>query len=164
MDNRKKAVADISEIFRFEQWLRFYFVEERGDKLYLSIPAERLEEIKTAHPTLAELAAMADGAEVDYQKSCDMVCSYVGSRLDGAKYSSALVTQILDSKGFQVEMYLFGLWIKGHEDHLDEAFRNFAEWEELYTGWKATEQVSDYTRKLMESPSQAADRGSDSVH
>lgn len=165
MENRKKAQEEICQVFRFEQWLRFYFVEERDDKIYLNVPAERLEEIKTAYPHLLELAHIANGGEIDYQKSCDMVCAYVGAHIDGPKHSTALVTNILDSKGYQVEMYLFGLWIKGHEDFLDEDFRSFSEWEELYSGWRATEQVVDYARKLMESsPTAPTAGGSNKVH
>ncbi len=164
MENRKKAQAEISQVFRFEQWLRFYFVEERDDKLFMSVPPERLEEIKASHPHLEELARIANGGEIDYQKSCDMVCAYVGAHIDGPKHSTALVSSIMDSKAFQVEMYLFGLWIKGHEDYLDEEQRGFGEWEDLYAGWKDTEQVRDYTRKLMESPPSASARDSDTLH
>lgn len=165
MENRKKALAEISQVFRFEQWLRFYFVEEREeDKLFVNIPEEHIEEIKTAHPHLVELARIAHGGEIDYQKSCDMVCAYVGAHIDGPKHSTPLVTSIMDSKDFQVEMYLFGLWIKGHEDYLDEDYRPFAEWEEMYAGWKDTEEVREYTRKLMESSPTATAPGGDTVH
>ncbi len=165
MENRRKTQEEICQVFRFEQWLRFYFVEERDDKLFLNVPEERMAEIKAAYPHLVELANIANGGEIDYQKSCDMVCAFVGAHIDGPKHSTALVTNILDSKGYQVEMYLFGLWIKGHEDFLDEEFRPFSEWEELYSGWRATEQVADYARKLMESsPAATTAGGSNTVH
>ena len=156
IEDKKKALRDVSEIFKFENWLRFYFViEQDDDTLKLEIPAERLEAIQQAHPHLYDLAKLLDGGVIDYETSVKSVCSYVGSRLDGPKYTSTLITNTFDSREFKIEMYLFDLWIKGHEGYLDEAERSFGEWQELFEGWKNTEQVREYHQKLMVSPAQA---------
>jgi hypothetical protein len=154
MDNQQKALDNIAEVFQFEHWLRFYFVmENEADKedLRLLVPDEFMSQIKTSHPHLHDLAELVNGTAVDYQASCDTVCSYVARKLEGPNQSPMLVTKVIDSREFQIEMYLFGLWIKGHEDYLDDKFRNFSEWQELYEGWKATDEVVGYRNKLISS-------------
>ena len=143
------AVADIAEVFMFEQWLRQYFVVEKDAKLFIEIPQDALKEIYEAEQHLGPLADMFNSAEIDYQKCQATVCSFVGARYDGSKYGADVIARALDSKAFKVEMYVFGVWLKGHEQYLDERRMPFSEWREMYAGWNSMEQVKEYRKKLM---------------
>ena len=147
-DQYAQAVADIAQVFMFEQWLRHYFVVEKDGKLTIEIPEADLAEIHTKHEGLSGLADMFNHDEISYEKCQTMVCAFVGARFDGSKYAPEVVARTLDGKAFKIEMYIFGVWLKGHENYLDEATLPFAEWLELYEGWKALDQVKEYRRKL----------------
>ncbi len=143
------AVADIAEVFMFEQWLRHYFVVEKDAKLFIEISQDALKEIYEAEQHLGPLADMFNSGEIDYQKCQATVCSFVGARYDGSKYGADVIARALDSKAFKVEMYVFGVWLKGHEQYLDERRMPFSEWREMYAGWNSMEQVKEYRKKLM---------------
>ena len=143
-----QAVTDITEVFMFEQWLRHYFVVEKDGTLFIEIPDEDLKEIHGKHEGLGGLADMLNHSEITYEKCQDMVCAFVGARYDGSKYGPDVVARTLDSKAFKIEMYVFSVWLKGHESYLDAEKLPFAEWTEMYAGWKSLDQVKEYRRKL----------------
>jgi len=147
----KNAIKDAVEIFQFDQWLRFYFVTDKDDRLWIEIPEDKLRKIEEAHPDLFRFADMVNNAELDYKRSQDNVCTFVAARLDGQKYESTVLPQVFDDARFKVEMYLFNVWLKMHEPHLDEAFMDFAEWMEMYEGWTSLDEVKEYRTKLLES-------------
>ena len=147
-DQYASAVADIAQVFMFEQWLRHYFVVEKDGALFIEIPQDDLKEIFEKHENLAGLADMFNHGEITYEKCQTMVCAFVGARFDGSKYGPDVVARTLDSKAFKIEMYVFGVWIKGHESYLDAQKLPFAEWREMYAGWSALDQVKEYRRKL----------------
>ena len=147
-DQYASAVADIAQVFMFEQWLRHYFVVERDGKLFIEIPQDDLTEIYAKHEGLGGLADMFNNGEISYEKCQAMVCAFVGARFDGIKYGPDVVSRTLDGKAFKIEMYVFGVWMKGHEAYLDAQKLPFAEWLEMYEGWKTLDQVKEYRRKL----------------
>jgi hypothetical protein len=146
-----KAIDDITEVFRFDFWMRFYYIFEENNKLYLRVPEEILKEIDEKNPAMTGLVEMLNNDEIDQQKSTNSVCSYVGARFDGTKFSSKIVPRVFDSKQFKVNMYLFNLWIKGHESYLESEIMSFDEWKELYEGWVSQKEVQDYIAKLQDS-------------
>lgn len=143
------AVEDIVEVFMFEQWLRHYFVVEKAGRLFIEIPQEELKAIYAKHEHLAPLADMFNAGEIDYQKCQATVCAFVGARYDGAKYGPEVISRALDSKAFKIEMYVFGVWFKGHESYLDAERLDFAQWREMYAGWNSMDEVKEYRKKLM---------------
>jgi len=147
-DQYAQAVADIAQVFMFEQWLRHYFVVEKGGKLFIEIPEDDLAEIHAGHDNLGGLADMLNNDEISYEKCQATVCAFVGARFDGSKYAPDVVARTLDSKAFKIEMYVFGVWLKGHESYLDAQKLPFSEWTEMYAGWKSMDQVKEYRRKL----------------
>lgn len=147
-DQYASAVADIAQVFMFEQWLRHYFLVEKDGKLFIEIPQDDLTEIHSKHEGLGGLADMLNNDEISYEKCQATVCAYVGARFDGSKYAPDVVTRTLDGKAFKIEMYVFGVWLKGHESYLDAEKLPFAEWLEMYAGWKSLDQVKEYRRKL----------------
>lgn len=147
----KSAIKDALEIFQFDLWLRFYFVVEKGDELWIKIPDDVLAKIKVEHPTMYRLADMVNDAVMDYRISQDNVCSYVAARLDGQKYESTVLPQVFDNATFKIEMYIFNVWLKMHEPHLDEEYMDFSGWMEMYDGWNSMDEVKEYRAKLVES-------------
>jgi len=163
-DAYANAMADIAEVFMFEQWLRHYFVVEKDGKLLLEIPQDDLKEIYAKHEHLGSLADMFNGAEISYEKCQTTVCAFVGARYDGSKYGPDVVSRTLDSKAFKVEMYVFGVWMKGHETFLDAAKLPFAEWREMYAGWNTLGEVKEYRKKLMAGGGTPNEPTSKSIH
>lgn len=147
-DQYASAVADIAQVFMFEQWLRHSFAVEKDGRLFIEIPEADLAEIHGKYEGLGGLADMFNHDEITYEKCQTMVCTYVGARFDGSKYGPDVVPRTLDSKTFKIEMYVFGMWLKGHGAYLDAERLSFADWMEMYDGWKALDQVKEYRRKL----------------
>lgn len=147
----KNAVKDALEIFQFDQWLRFYFVVEKDDELWLKIPDDVMTTIKEEQPQMYRLADMCNNSMIDYKRSQENVCSYVAARLDGQKYESTVLPQVFDNATFKVEMYMFNVWMKMHESHLDEERMTFNEWMEMFEGWSSLDEVQEYRTKLVDS-------------
>ena len=147
----KNAVKDALEIFQFDQWLRFYFVEQKGEELWIKVPDDVMVWIKEEYPAMHRLADLVNDAPTDYQRSQENVCSYVAARLDGQKYEATVLPQVFDNSTFKVEMYIFNVWLKMHEKHLEEAYMDFSEWIDMYEGWNSLDEVKEYRAKLVES-------------
>jgi len=147
----KNAVKDALEIFQFDHWIRFYFVIEKDDKLWVEIPDDVMATIEKETPLMHRFADLVNNAVTDYQRSQDNVCSYIASRLDGQKYEGTVLPQVFDNATFKVEMYMFNVWMKMHEAHLDEEYMNFSGWLEMYEGWNSMEEVQGYRAKLVKS-------------
>ena len=153
----KSAVKDALEIFQFDQWLRFYYVEEKGEELWIKVPDDVLASIKEDRPELYRFVDLVNDAPTDYKRSQENVCSYVAARLDGQKYEATVLPQVFDNATFKVEMYLFNVWMKMHEAHLDEEVMDFAGWVEMYEGWTSMDEVVEYRQKLLDSGADPGD-------
>lgn len=147
----KNAIKDALEIFQFDQWVRFYFTVDKDGGMRIEIPEDKLRKIEEQSPVLFRFADMVNDAPLDYKRSQDNVCSFVASRLDGEKYEPTVLPQVFDDVRFKVEMYLFNVWQKMHEPHLDEEYLDFSEWMEMYEGWNSLDEVKEYRTKLLQS-------------
>ncbi len=146
----KNAVKDAVEVFQFDQWIRFYFVKQKGEELWIEIPDDVIKHLQDDLPHLHRFADLVNNAATDYKRSQDNVCSYIAARLDGAKYEKTVLPQVFDNATFKIEMYIFNVWLKMHEQHLDEKYMAFPEWLEMYEGWNSMDEVIEYRNKLME--------------
>jgi len=146
----KSAVRDTVEIFQFDQWMRFYFVKEEGESLKIEIPEKVMEQVKADFPALYRLADLNNHGVIDYQRSQENVCSYVASHLEGSKYDASILPQVFDNASFKIEMYIFNVWLKMHEPHLDEEYLDFGQWMEMYEGWNSLDEVKKYRKRLLE--------------
>ncbi len=158
------AIKDIAEVFMFDQWLRHYYVVEKDGKLFLEIPEQDHKDLFEKEEHLAPLADMQNNGELTYEKCQATVCAFVGARYDGSKYGPDVVSRAMDSKAFKIEMYVFSVWLKGHEKFLDERRMNFAEWREMYTEWNNLAEVKEYRRKLAAGGGDPNQPASKSVH
>ena len=147
----KNAVKDALEIFQFDQWIRFYFVEEKDEKLWIRIPEDILAGLKETHPSFHSFADLVNDAVTDYKRSQENVCSFVAARLDGQKYEATVLPQVFDDATFKVEMYMFNVWLKMHEAFLDEEYKDFEGWMEMFEGWNSMDEVKEYRAKLVKS-------------
>ena len=147
----KNAIKDALEVFQFDQWLRFYFVVEKDGQLWVEVPGDVMKKIEEEHPLMHRFADLVNNAVTDYKRSQDNVCSHIASRLDGQKYEGTVLPQVFDNSTFKVEMYIFNVWLKMHESHLDEKYMDFNGWLEMYEGWNSLDEVKEYRAKLVES-------------
>lgn len=144
----QNAIQDISEMMQFENWIRFYFIREEDDKLYVRIPEEAKSRIAEDYPAYMELVETLNNNPIDYDTSMNTLCKQVVRVFEGDKYPYGISTDVFDSKDFQAEMHLFNIWVQSHEEQLDQAFMEFKKWREIFTEWKQDERVKEYHDKL----------------
>lgn len=157
------AVKDVAEIMAFENWLRFYFIHEEKDTLFIRVPDQSVTRIRELHPNLVELVEELNNKAIDYHLSMSTVCQFVVRSLDGVKYPAGMVSEVFDSKEFQEEMQLFNLWTQSHEAQLDQAFLDFNAWKDLYAAWKESPEVREYFKTLKVNSTPMAACSSDAV-
>ncbi|THB65847.1 MAG: hypothetical protein D6E12_11700 [Desulfovibrio sp.] len=141
-----QAVVDVAEIMKFESWLRFYFLVEEDNTLYMRLSDQAQERIKEAYPHLAPLVEQVKDTAVTYENSVNTVCTFVASSLDGSKYAMGTVNEVFGSPEFQTEMQLFHIWTQAHEDQLDQGFVDFNNWNELFEKWKNSPEVKEHLK------------------
>lgn len=150
--NIKKAAEETSRVLMFDHWMRHYYVVEREGKMYISIPEDVMESIKQNEPEYFALAELVNEDELTYENSQATVLSYISARFDGKRYEATIMAKMFDSKEFKLEMYVFNLWMKGHEEYLNSNQLEFADWIEMITEWKKMDQVKTYLEKLYKNP------------
>ncbi len=161
-DDNSPVIQDLMRVFSFEHWARFYYTVERDGKPFLDVPADVMETCRQKYPDLAPLLEQANGQELTYESSCKNVGAFVCRLYDGAKYGPSVVDKALDSKAFRIQLHMFGVWLKGHENYLDQHDVDFDLWTEMITEWKKLDQVRAYQEKLATSPPEAD--GQKTVH
>lgn len=120
----QKNVDDVLEGVMFENWLRFYFLEETEEKdekgepkLVMNIPEKGMAKIKELYPRLYTLAEDVNGMPATFDVSRNAVCNYVLTELvkpgDGG---ASAMSSVIDSRAFQVKNQLFNIWVQGYEE------------------------------------------------
>lgn len=142
------ALERVMEVVMFENWLRFYFIEEQGDRLFINLPDKALEQIEKRYDTLHDLADRLNQRDLDHQLSMNEVCLFVAADFSSRGLAEDLPARVFDSNAFMVEMQLFGSWVQGHEEKLDESFLDFGSWQKLYKEWRQSEEVQEFRKKL----------------
>jgi hypothetical protein len=100
------AVGRVAEVIMFENWLRFYFITEEDDKLFIRLPEKSLEQIQQRYKSHYDLAVMLNNEEIDHQHSLKAVCLHVAGNFDGRPLSEHVVAGVFDSPKFQLELQL----------------------------------------------------------
>ncbi len=144
------AVKRIGEVVMFENWLRFYFIAEEGDKLFIRLPETAMERLRVNYAGLYGLAERLNGTEIDHKTSLSAVCMFVASEIDGVALPESLIGRVFDSTRFHLELQLFSAWVQAHEEQLDESFMEFALWRSMFEEWKGSSKVQEYIKTLME--------------
>ena len=147
-DNFKQALKEITDISKFEMWLRFYFTKEADDGLILEIPQEVMQDLEQSYEILTRLARKMDGQTLTPEKSRETVINHISSEMDGIRYKSHLIPSVLNSPSYEVELSLFHMWVSAHEDQLDDQVFTFEQWMQFYEAWKRTEQGQQMIERL----------------
>ncbi len=137
------ALDRITEVVMFENWLRFYFIVEEDEKLFIRLPDAALARLREHYPRTAGLAERLNGAEIDHQSSLNAVCLFVASEIDGVVIPPTLIETVFNSPRFHLELQLFNSWVQAHEEQLDAAFMEFSLWQQVYREWKNSDAVQE---------------------
>jgi len=148
MDKFKEALKDLTDVCKFEHWLRFYFVREDDDDLKLDIPDSTLETIKQNYGDLAGLAEKLNHITITPEISQQTMIQHISETLDNQKHSSAIVPSVLNSKSFEKEMTAFHIWVNAHEDQLEKEVYGFRDWMQMFEAWKRTEKGQEMMQQL----------------
>jgi hypothetical protein len=146
-----EAVSRIIQVVMFENWLRFYFIqEEEAGKLFIRLPEKAMARLKERYAGFYGLAEGLNNREIDHRTSTDAVCLFVATEVDGRSLSEQLISRAFDSSAFQVEMQLFSAWVQAHEERLDQSFLEFSDWLTQYAAWKQNEEVEAYRKQIVD--------------
>ncbi len=148
MDPISKASEEILRVFMTEHWARFYYAVEQDGVVYLSVPAEVVEAMRTSHPALAEFVAGIDGRPIDMESSQRAVGEFVFRAFEGGEYPTGTVAKAFDSPYFGLLMRLFSVWLSGHEAQFDAEVMPFADWESLFAEWRQDPAVVRFAASL----------------
>jgi type I site-specific restriction endonuclease len=138
---KRKAVKDIARVFKFELWLRFYFLNEDDDGLKIKLSEEQMEKIREEYSDLVELVEKMKARELTPDVSQEVIVQFIGEKYDGIEFDLGVVPEVMDSSLFRAEVEAFNMWVSLHEEQLDENFLPFAKWQEAFEEWKNTDQA-----------------------
>lgn len=154
----RKSVGEVLKILIFENWLRFYFLEDESgaageELLFIRIPEKAMAKIRNLYPEYAPLAEKLDGRPIDFESSRQAVLSHVLEYLDGLKLPRGEAQMVLNSQAFHIQNQLFSIWIQTHEAQFDQHFADFGAWLEIFAKWRqgpAAREIAENMRKGME--------------
>ncbi len=144
----KKALKDVTDICKFEHWIRFYYLQKKGEELQVDIPDDSMDYLKNEYSELSKLAEKMNNVTITPEISQQVLGEFIGTSLDGAVHDSQLVHSVLSSKSFETEITLFHMWVDAHEDQLDDEVIDFQEWMKLFEAWKRTEKGQHMIQSL----------------
>ena len=140
MKNDNQILSDVSRVFMFEHWLRFYFVQEAGDDVVLKLTPVQLNKIHAEYRELGELAERMVDEKLSPELCRTFIVDFLRDHYDGKKYPMGMVPQLLDQSSFQLELALFNVWANLHEGQLEEGILGFDKWESFFSEWKDSDQ------------------------
>ena len=138
-DKTKEAIRDLSRVFQFELWLRFYFIHEDEGRLFLNMDDEMLQKLEEKYGHLAALARTLSEKEITPESCRQAIGEHIMHQFDGVKYDVGFVPRIMDHAVLKGEIQLFNTWAGLHEEQLDRKVLDFDKWIEIYDEWKASE-------------------------
>lgn len=138
-DKKQEAINEIAEVFKFELWLRFYFIEEDDGKLTINLDDQVIEKMKEEYGHLAGLASDLNRIELNPVVCQKSIVGHLMNQFDGKKYEAGYIPKILDSVSFKAEIQLFNTWAHLYEEQLDKNTIGFNRFKELYDEWKQSE-------------------------
>jgi hypothetical protein len=143
------AAGRVADVIMFENWLRFYFISEEGDTLFIRLPEKAMEQIRQRSP-YSNLAVMLNNEEIDHQRSLKAVCAFISGGFGGVTLPDTVLAAIFDSPKFQLDLQLFTHWLQSHEEKLDERFMEFTEWQQAFALWKDSPEAQQYSNVVQQ--------------
>lgn len=144
----KNALNDMAKVFHFEYWLRYYFIEERENGLYINLTEEQLKQMQAQFPDYWDVVERMHGLPLSPELSQKAVVEFLQLNYEGKKYPANTVVKVLDSKDFSVEMYLFDTWVDLHEEQLMQKVYGFDYWMHIYDEWRNTDKAQQLIQSL----------------
>lgn len=138
-DKTIEALKAVSEVFKFELWLRFYFIEEDNGRLRIDLDDQVLEKMGQEYGHLAKLASGLNRVDLDPETCRKAIVEHLMDQYDGNEYEIGYIPRILDNAAFKNEIQLFNAWAHLHESQLEKNIIGFDRWNELYNQWKLSE-------------------------
>ncbi|MDY0276021.1 MAG: hypothetical protein RBR42_11400 [Desulfomicrobium sp.] len=142
------VLHEIAEVFHFEFWLRYYFIEERDTKLYISLTEEQAKQMKTQFPDYWEMVESMLERSLSPELSQRVVVEFIQLNMAGKKFPVNVVPKIFDTKDFSIEMILFNTWVDLHEEQLMKKIYSFDYWINAYQEWKESDQAKTLALSL----------------
>lgn len=146
MADAKMNLQQLMEPVFFEQWLRFYFIEEEKGELYIRVPEEVGQEIKEDHPELFPVVEALNNKVIDCQTALAALCDNMVNGPDA--FGREDWVAVFSGSDFQIILQLLGFWLQSEEDELDMEVLPFAEWFGRFLAWKETDAVKDYAARI----------------
>ncbi|NCD24633.1 MAG: hypothetical protein EOL86_03435 [Deltaproteobacteria bacterium] len=142
------ACTEMAKVFHFEFWLRYYFIEEREDGVYIKFSEEQSKQMQAQFPDFWELVEQMLDQPLSPELSQRVVVEFLQLNYDGKKFPPDTAPQVLDSKEFSIEMYLFDTWLGLHEEQLMQKIYGFDSWMHAFTEWKTSERGQKVSSSL----------------
>lgn len=142
------ACAEMAKVFHFEFWLRYYFIEERDNEVYIELSEEQAKQMEIQFPDYWELVERVQDQPLSPELSQRAVVEFLQLNLDGKKFPPNTVPKILDSKEFSIDMYIFDTWVNLHEEQLMQKIYGFDYWMHAFEEWKNSEKGQQLVQSL----------------
>ena len=148
MTENSNACAEMAKVFHFEFWLRFYFIEERDNGIFIELSEEQAKQMQVQFPDFWELVERVLDQPLTPELSQQSVVEFLQLNYDGKKFPPNTAPKVLDSKEFSIEMYLFDTWLNLHEEQLMQKIYGFDSWMHAFTEWKTSERGQKVSSSL----------------
>lgn len=154
MTDSNVVLDEIAQVFHFEFWLRYYFIQERDDQLYIHLTAQQSKQMQAQFSDYWPLVQDMQDQPLSPELSQRILVEFIEFHLAGKKIPAGLVPTILDDKKFSIEMLLFNTWVDVHEEQLMQKIYGFDYWLNAYEEWKKSDQATQlrqsYTLQLQD--------------
>lgn len=148
MTNTNAVLHEVAEVFHFEFWLRYYFIEERDAQLFITLTDAQTKQMKTQFPDYWELVESMQNQPLSPELSQRIVVEFIQLHMAGNKFPMNMVLKIFDGKDFSVEMLLFNTWVDLHEEQLMQKIYGFDYWINAYQEWKQSDKAKELALSL----------------
>lgn len=148
MASTDTALPEVARVFHFEYWLRYYFIEDRDNELFIVLSEEQRAQMQKTYPQFWELVERIQDLPLSPELSQQAVVEFLQLHLEGKKFPANMVVKVLDSKAFSIEMYLFDTWASFHEDQLAQKIYGFDYWMHAFSEWKNSEKGTQLAQSL----------------
>lgn len=158
------AIEKIAAVFKFEHWLRFYFIREVDGQLVLDIPEKAALKLEEEYPRYAALVGELSTQTLCPETSQNCIATFITEQIGGVEVDHDYIPHVLNSKKFALELMTFNAWVEVNESRLEQGFLPFSAWNDLFEAWKKTPAARDVKAALVNAENAARTPDSTTVH
>ncbi len=145
-----KAQTEIMDAIIFEQWIRFYFIDEMKtageSKEAVLIPNKAMERIHKRYGKLAFIAELLNYKPVHAPTSKAVIMAYIKMKLCGSVIPADCKLESCLDTSLAVRLRVFNLWVRQNITMLSKRSLAFDRWCNLFEAYLET----DAGRKLQQ--------------